>query len=261
MRGLRGKVAIVTGASTLIGAGVVRAFADAGGRVVMADIAESGAELARELGDGVAFTPTDVTDDASIDACLAVALNRFGGLDFLVNLASTYLDHGLATMRADWLTALNVNLVGGVIFTQRAVPMIAARGGGAVVNFASISGKVAQPGRMVYSAAKAAILSVTRCQALELAPARIRVNSVSPGWTWSNVMVQLTGGERAKADAVASPFHMLGRTADPAEVASAVLFLCSDEATFITGTDLAVDGGYTGMGPERAEDALPRLSA
>lgn len=260
MRGLSGKTAIVTGASTLIGAGVVRAFVAAGTRVVMADIADADAALAAELGDGVQFVRTDVTNDAAIDHCLAIAGERFGGPDFLVNLASTYLDHGLATTRADWLTALNVNLVGGVIFTQRAAPIIAARGGGAVVNFASISGKVAQPGRMVYSAAKAAIIGTTRCQAMELAPLGIRVNSVSPGWTWSNIMRDLTGDRRAKADAVAAPFHMLGRTGDPAEVAAGVLFLCSDEAAFITGTDLAVDGGYTGWGPERAENALPALS-
>lgn len=261
MRGLSGKTAIVTGASTLIGAGVVRAFVAAGARVVLADIAEPGAPLAAELGESARFVPTDVTDDMAIDHCLAVAASEFGGPDVLVNLASTYLDNGLATTRADWLTALNINLVGGAIFAQRAAPIIAARGGGAVVNFASISGKVAQPGRMVYSAAKAAIIAVTRCQAMELAPLGIRVNSVSPGWTWSNIMRDLTGDQRAKADSVAAPFHMLGRTGDPAEVAAAVLFLCSDEATFITGTDLAVDGGYTGWGPERAENALPALSA
>ena len=257
MRGLGGKVAIVTGASTLIGEGVVRAFVREGVRVVMADIAD--APWAAELGDAVHFARTDVTDDAAIDRCLGETAERFGGPDFLVNLASTYLDHGLATTRADWLTALNVNLVGGVIFTQRAAPMMAARGGGAVVNIASISGKVAQPGRMVYSAAKAAIIGVTRCQALELAASGIRVNSVSPGWTWSNIMRELTGDRRARADAVAAPFHMLGRTGDPGEVGSAVAFLCSDEAAFVTGTDLAVDGGYGAWGPERGEDAIPAL--
>jgi NAD(P)-dependent dehydrogenase (short-subunit alcohol dehydrogenase family) len=106
---------------------------------------------------------------------------------------------------------------------------------------------------------KAAILQLTRNQAMDLAPDGIRVNAVSPGWTWSNIMDQLTGGNRAKTDAVAAPFHLLGRVANPEEVASAVLFLCSDEASFITGTDICVDGGYTAMGPEQAVAAIPQL--
>ena len=95
---------------------------------------------------------------------------------------------------------------------------------------------------------------------MQLQPYNIRVNSVSPGWTWSNIMVQLTGNKREKADKVAAPFHILQRTGDPSEIAAAVLFLCSDEAGFITGTDLAVDGGYTAMGPERVEDAVSYLT-
>jgi hypothetical protein len=94
---------------------------------------------------------------------------------------------------------------------------------------------------------------------MDLAPDGIRVNAVSPGWTWSNIMDQLTGGDRAKTDSVAAPFHMLGRVGDPEEVANTVLFLCSDEASFITGTDIRVDGGYTAMGPEQAVPAIPKL--
>jgi NAD(P)-dependent dehydrogenase (short-subunit alcohol dehydrogenase family) len=146
-----------------------------------------------------------------------------------------------------------------MIFADKASAAIARRGGGAIVNFASISGKRAQPGRMTYSAAKAALLQVTKNMAMQMQPLNIRVNSVSPGWTWSNIMVQLTGNQRAKADAVAAPFHILGRTGDPSEVAGAVLFLCSNAAGFITGTDIAVDGGYTAMGPERIEDAVAKL--
>jgi NAD(P)-dependent dehydrogenase (short-subunit alcohol dehydrogenase family) len=260
MKSLTGKVAIVTGASTLIGEGLTRAFVEAGVKVVMADINEQdGAKIAASLGEMAIFLRTDVTVDDDIDACIAQAEKQFGGVDYLVNLASTYLDEGVKTSRADWLTSLNINLVSGMIFADKASAAIARRGGGAIVNFASISGKRAQPGRMTYSAAKAALLQVTKNMAMQMQPLNIRVNSVSPGWTWSNIMVQLTGNQRAKADAVAAPFHILGRTGDPSEVAGAVLFLCSNAAGFITGTDIAVDGGYTAMGPERIEDAVAKL--
>ncbi len=134
-----------------------------------------------------------------------------------------------------------------------------AKNKGAIVNFGSISARVAQTGRWLYPVSKAAILQLTRNQAMDLAPDGIRVNAVSPGWTWSNIMDELTGGDRAKTDKVAAPFHLLERVGDPEEVAQAVLFLCSDEASFITGTDIRVDGGYTAMGPERAAPAIPLL--
>lgn len=259
--GLNGKTAIITGAATLMGAEVARAFVKAGSNVVMADINEKdGAATAEAIGDAARFLRTDVTSDADIDACLSFTEDTFGGVDYLVNLACTYLDNGINSSRDDWLTALNVNLVGMAIFTQKARPYMKKRGGGAIVNFASISGKRAQPGRMLYSASKGGILQFTRNAAMQVAEDNIRVNSVSPGWTWSNIMVELTGDHREKADAVAKPFHLLGRVGDAEEIAKAVLFLCSDDASFITGADIAVDGGYTAMGPEQMTDAVSKLA-
>ncbi len=255
MKGLNGKVAIVPGGVTKIGQAVVAAFRAAGTQVMVADIDESGAFLE---GDGVGFMRCDITDDAQIAALVAATKARFGRIDFLVNVACTYLDNGAATTRTDWLRALDVNIVGSVMLMQAARAELAATRG-AIVNFGSISARVAQTGRWVYPVSKAAILQLTRNQAMDLAPDGIRVNAVSPGWTWSNIMDQLTTGDRAKTDRVAAPFHLLGRTADPEEVAAAVLFLCSDEASFITGTDICVDGGYTAMGPERAQPAIPLL--
>ena len=261
LKSLAGKVAIVTGASTLIGEAVTRSFVDAGVCVVMADINErAGRPIAESMEGKAIFQQTDVTKDADIDACIALTEKAFGGVDILVNLACTYLDNGVGTSRNDWLSSLNVNLVGAMVFTDKVTPAMAKRGRGAIVNFSSIAGKRAQAGRMTYPAAKAAILQATRNAAMQLQPYNIRVNSVSPGWTWSNIMVQLTGNKREKADAVAAPFHILQRTGDPSEIAAAVLFLCSHEAGFITGTDLAVDGGYTAIGPERVEDAVSYLT-
>lgn len=262
MRGIEGKTAIVTGGATLIGNAVVEAFAEEGANVAVADINEEGGRaLAERLGDRVWFDPVDITDDARLDAFVSATAERFGGIDFLVNLACTYLDEGVESGRADWLTALDVNLVGGIMLVRAVRPHMVARGGGAVVNFGSISAKVAQTGRWLYPVSKAAILQVTRNEAMDLAADKIRVNSVSPGWTWSAIMNELTGGDRAKTDKVAAPYHLLGRVGDPREVARTVLFLCSDDASFITGTDIAVDGGYSAMGPEQAEPAIPKLMA
>ncbi|MCB1361059.1 MAG: SDR family oxidoreductase [Rhodobacter sp.] len=256
MRGLDGKVAIVPGGATKIGRAVVAAFRQAGVRVMVGDIDTEGGQAM--IAEGVAFTPCDLRKDADIAALVQATRDAYGRIDFLVNVACSYLDNGAESPRAEWLEALDVNIVGSVMLMQAARADLAATKG-AIVNFGSISARVAQTGRWLYPVSKAAILQLTRNQAMDLAPDGIRVNAVSPGWTWSNIMDQLTGGNRAKTDAVAAPFHMLGRVGDPEEVANTVLFLCSDEASFITGTDIRVDGGYTAMGPEQAVPAIPKL--
>jgi NAD(P)-dependent dehydrogenase (short-subunit alcohol dehydrogenase family) len=258
---LSGKVGLVTGGATILGQGVVTSLADGGARVCVLDVADAGQQVVDGLGrDDVRFLHTDVTDDAALSAAFADTLSTWGRIDFLVNLACRYDDHGAESTRAQWGSALEVNLISAARAATLVRPLMAQTGGGAIVNISSVSSKVAQAGRWVYPASKAALVQLTRSMALDLAADGIRVNSVSPGWTWSAVMDSLSGSDRVKTDRVAAPFHVLGRVADAVEVGAVVAFLCGDTAAFVTGADWAADGGYSSLGPEQGLSAIPQLT-
>lgn len=254
-----GKVVLVTGGATSLGAEMVAAFHRAGASVVIADVQEAaGQALARTLNGHAAaqderalFSRTDITDDAQVQATLAAIESRHGRLDAIVNNACIYADAGLASTRRQWLEALNVNVVSGAMLVHQALPLLQRAGRSAVVNLSSIAGKIGQYGRAVYPACKAAILQLTRSEAVELARYGVRVNAVTPAWTWSAAMQAQTQGDRALADRVAQTFHPIGRVGEPLDVAQGVLFLCSERAAFITGIDLPVDGGYSVLGPDQ----------
>lgn len=256
---LDGKRAIVTGGATLFGRAVVAGLAAHGARVIVADIDAEGGKASADAAPGAVFVATDVTDDAQVASLLAAAQAQLGGLDVLVNLACSYGDDGPAASREQWLATLNVNLVSAAMLGIAARSMLAASGRGSIINLSSISSKVAQTGRWVYPVSKAGMVQLTRNMAMDFASDGIRVNSVSPGWTWSAIMDSLTGGDRAKTDRVAAPFHLTGRVGDPQEVAEVIAFLASDAASVVTGADWAADGGYSAMGPEQAAPAIPLL--
>jgi NAD(P)-dependent dehydrogenase (short-subunit alcohol dehydrogenase family) len=176
-------------------------------------------------------------------------------VDYLVNSAVSFIGKGLDARTVDWERSLGVNVRGGANMVQSCYPHLKAAGGGAIVNIASISGHVAQPNRWTYNATKGAIISMTRCQALDLAPDNIRVNVVSPGWTWTPEVAKAADGDRAAWEPVWGRFSMLRRLGEPREIARAILFLCSEDASFITGAELAVDGGYMALGSEGLGDA------
>jgi NAD(P)-dependent dehydrogenase (short-subunit alcohol dehydrogenase family) len=248
---LANKVAIVTGAATGIGAEIARALLAAGASVAIADVRTAeGERVATALGERALFVETDVTQDQQLDHCVERTLGKFGGVDILVNNACAYADAGLAATREEWLRSLNVNLVSGAVLLHKVANAMRARGGGVVVNLASVAGKFGSADRALYPTAKAAILQLTRNEAATLAKDNIRAVSVSPGWTWSPSVENLAG-TRAHADAIGARLHPLGRIGDAKDVANAIVFLCSDDAAFITGADFPVDGGYSMLGPDQ----------
>jgi len=257
---LDGKVAIVTGGASFIGEAIGKRLSAAGAAVMLADRdAPAGAAAANRLGERVRFLETDVTDDARLDLLVESTVADLGGIDILVSAAAVFDDNRFESSRTLWHRAIDINVVSAAVLTGKVVPHLSS--GSAVVYVASVSGTASQPNRLVYNVTKAALLMLAKAGAQELAPRGIRVNTVSPGWTWST-NVQKRYGSRKRADAFAAEFQPLGRMADPGEVADAIQFIVSDRARFITGTDLAVDGGYGALGPEalgQPYDKVPPL--
>ena len=250
---LAGKVALVTGAASGLGAETARALARAGAAVMLTDlsIAAGDAVAAAIIADGgrAAFTPHDVTSEDDWAAAVTATTTAFGRLDILVNnagIVGNQLDlmtHSLD----DWRRILAVNL-DGVFLGMRAVgATMAAQGSGSVINLSSILGKVGMANTSAYCASKGGVLMLTKAAAIEWAPLGIRVNSVHPGFIdtpmVANALHASENGNEMRSALIAA--HPLGRMGVPREIADVVVFLASDESSFMTGAELLVDGGYT----------------
>lgn len=257
MKGVANRVALITGGASGIGAGLVEAFSRAGARVIFADIQQELGQKIQSETNGSVFVPTDLRKDTDIDRLVKSAEARFGGIDFLINAAATYADNGFESDRATWQNGFDTNLIGHVILAKRAHDLLCRSTWPSITYFSSESAHVGLTGRWVYPATKAAIEQVTRSQALDLAPFRIRVNAVMPGWTekpWQKTAPQEFKDRYA---VMSDRLHMLGRLGTLEEVADAVMFLCSEHAGFITGSCLKVDGGHSALGPQGKEKHLP----
>lgn len=251
-----GKVAIVTGGGGGIGRAIVEEFCKEGGSVLFTDIHDHGREAQewyREKGYNTTFLQGDMADEAFCRFTVEEARRVHGAVHCLVNNAFAFTAKALDAKTADFMRSFEAGPLAYARMVQQVVVPMREAGGGAVVNVSSISGHIAQKERWTYNMAKGAVNQLTKCQALDLAPFNIRVNSIDPGWIWTNETdkaASMDGGGRAKWDPVWGKYHMLGRMGLAIEVARPTLFLLSDDASFITGTTLMVDGGYLSMGPE-----------
>jgi NAD(P)-dependent dehydrogenase (short-subunit alcohol dehydrogenase family) len=244
---LRGKTAIVTGGASGIGEAAVRRFAAEGANVVIADMSPSGAALAQALADAgheVRFARTDVTREEEVRELVAKAAAAFGRLDIMV--ANAGIGHAPVPVEQlelqTWQRTLDVNLTGVFLCNRYAIAHMKAHGGGgAIVNVASILGHVGMAGAAAYNASKGGVVNLTRSLGVSCARGGIRVNAVCPGFVVTPI---LDGADPARKAAIAA-LHPMGRLGTVDEIAAAILFLASDEASFMAGASLMVDGGYT----------------
>ncbi|NIZ62290.1 short chain dehydrogenase [Sedimentitalea sp. CY04] len=241
------KVAIITGAGSGFGEGIAKRFAAEGAKVVVADINADGAKrVADEIGDAAVAITTDVTSAADVAAMIAVAEESFGRLDILINNAG-YTSRNGSMMDVDEETydrIFNVNTKAIYLAARAVVPVMKKFGGGTIINVASIGALRPRPGLVWYNGSKGAALNMTKGMAVELAPDKIRVNALCPVLAETGLLEEFMGVEDTPENRTAFLATIpLGRLGRPSDVAGAALYLCSDDAEFITGVSLEVDGG------------------
>ena len=250
---LEGKNAIVTGGASGIGRAICELFAEEGARLTIADIDVDAGEQTlanvRAAGGTAQFVATDVSKEGDVAAMVQAAADAYGAVNILVNDAAAFVFGEVQDVSdADWARVFGVNVIGQAYCVKHVLAHMKAAGGGAIVNLASVSGFIAQPGFIPYNASKGAVMQLTRCLALDLAPHNIRVNCVCPGSVLTPATERhrrFVGADREEFLAEAGAGNFMKRVASPREIAYGALFLASDEASFVTGTPLVMDGGLT----------------
>ena len=246
---LEGKVAIISGGARGMGASEAKLFAREGAKVVIGDVLEdegrkTEAEI-NETGGQALFVRLDVTSQADWDAIVATAVQRFGGLDILVNNAGILVSSSIEDMTVEmWDQVMDVNAKGVFLGTKAAIVQMKRTGGGSIINISSISGMIGQDNTNAgYNASKGAVRIFTKSAAVQYASENIRVNSIHPG----PIATPMTAAGRDDPDRVRLTEERtpMGRYGEPEEVAYGVLFLASDESSYMTGSELVIDGGYT----------------
>ncbi|HEY1287697.1 MAG TPA: SDR family oxidoreductase [Burkholderiales bacterium] len=245
---LKSKAAIVTGAGGGIGRAISIAFAQAGAKVACVDINLKNAEETAGLaGEGTVAVACDVSSESETKAAVDRAAKAFGRLDVLLNGAAmtdpsaTVLELDLAA----WNKVFATNVGGAFLMSRWAIPHMAAAGGGSIIHIASQLGTVGTPGRVAYCSTKGALITMAKAMAADHAAQKIRVNTLSPGAVETERMLRF--GSMDKARAALGPKHLMQRLGQPHEIAQAALFLASDASSFMTGSNLLVDGGYNAV--------------
>jgi NAD(P)-dependent dehydrogenase (short-subunit alcohol dehydrogenase family) len=261
---LEARVALITGGGGEIGSAIARRFAAEGAAVAIADLdpakADATARSVIEAGGRASGFAVDVANEASAEEAVKRAIAAFGRLTTLVNVAAaTTPDGTVETLSLEqWSHAIGVNLTGAFLMCKYAVPELRRAGGGSIINIASQLGHLGVALRSPYCTTKAALIHFTRILAMDHAGDNIRANTISPGFILTERSSRRSGG-KAQARAVAGPRHLLNRPGEPEEIAAGAAYLASDDAAFVTATDLLIDGGYVAFKGRIDADGRPAM--